>query len=190
MYLGTVMSFPVLFYFFFIQEGWWIREKLEGEMGGREYDKNTRHEIPKDLIKYCIKNQGTIKKPTWQTPNIILGKLCLPHYDVSAATGPFHVTRWNCSAIAPSAWLPFSSKRWSKSPCAVTTTTVTGEGSATEKRVSNSVFPALYPFIPQRAAGEHRAGFWGPILGADRWGPIVFGEHREVELKFQQLPSS
>lgn len=33
-------------------------------MGGCEYDKNTRHEILKDLIKYCIKNQDTIEKPT------------------------------------------------------------------------------------------------------------------------------
>lgn len=56
------MSFPVLFNFFFIQEGWWIGEKLEGEMGGHEYDQNTKHEILKDLIKYCIKNQDTIKK--------------------------------------------------------------------------------------------------------------------------------
>lgn len=69
----------------------------------------------------------------------------------------------------------------------MTTTTVTGEGLAIEKRVSNSV---SLRFIPQRAAGEHRTSFWGLILVADRWTPIVFGEYREVGLKFQQVPSS
>lgn len=63
LYLGTVMSFP--FYFIIFTQGrGWIREKLEGEMGGCEYDQNTMHEILKDLIKYHIKK---IKIPLKKT---------------------------------------------------------------------------------------------------------------------------